>query len=595
MATQAPAYPAPPTEVQPANGAPATAAPADGLPSPRKRGRPKGSKNKATLALEAAGVIKDKRPAVPRPPRNPDAPKRPVGRPRKERGEWIELAATRPDDFLHLLLTTLDVPTYSNTAGSLEDAFKSHLGSLSQQASSSTPAQQAIPSLYSILKTFWLPSSPAYFSLTSSAGSGSARVPSSHRFLYWDPLPLVFNGISCPTCAAPLTHRGRIRSGPLTIHDLNGPFFVIGCIYACEPGNHVFASTDASVRAALPELLEREFPARLIAGDSGAAADVWSWQARGVSRALWNLVMGGIASGLSKELILQLVRAVQHGVPEQPKPLPGPVAPAATDPAPKKEEEEEDEEEEDEMEQENDALGEDEAANATQQQQQQQLPQSPAILIPPPAATQAFNDAWTANSGTMSPMSSTLPSNPYRPITAMPYYQGLMIPYDPNNASTSGAQGRTLKRAYPFEDGQQQPQPIHTASFDSPPPAASISAAPPMPMHIVHVNSPGPKPRAPRHCCKCGSQTCKGKGGRHFCPNPCMDCGKMDCRGRNSRRPDRRCDNMGVGVGVGGAAAPASAAAAGVGVGVAGGAANGPGHSSEMHMQMPMAVDPSLS
>lgn len=47
--------------------------------------------------------------------------------------------------------------------------------------------------------------------------------------------------------------------------------------------------------------------------------------------------------------------------------------------------------------------------------------------------------------------------------------------------------------------------------------------------------------RSPRHCCKCGSQECKGKGGRAFCTNPCQDCGKQECKGRNSRRPDKKC------------------------------------------------------
>jgi hypothetical protein len=44
-----------------------------------------------------------------------------------------------------------------------------------------------------------------------------------------------------------------------------------------------------------------------------------------------------------------------------------------------------------------------------------------------------------------------------------------------------------------------------------------------------------------RHCVKCGSNECKGKGGRAFCTNPCQDCGKLDCKGRNSKRPDRTC------------------------------------------------------
>lgn len=50
-----------------------------------------------------------------------------------------------------------------------------------------------------------------------------------------------------------------------------------------------------------------------------------------------------------------------------------------------------------------------------------------------------------------------------------------------------------------------------------------------------------PVQKRTRHCCKCGSQECKGKGGRNFCTNPCQDCGKLDCKGRNSKRPDKTC------------------------------------------------------
>lgn len=50
-----------------------------------------------------------------------------------------------------------------------------------------------------------------------------------------------------------------------------------------------------------------------------------------------------------------------------------------------------------------------------------------------------------------------------------------------------------------------------------------------------------PSQKRPRHCCKCGSQDCKGKGGRMHCNKPCQDCGKGDCKGRNSRRPDKVC------------------------------------------------------
>ncbi|KAF8274689.1 hypothetical protein EI94DRAFT_1712889 [Lactarius quietus] len=44
-----------------------------------------------------------------------------------------------------------------------------------------------------------------------------------------------------------------------------------------------------------------------------------------------------------------------------------------------------------------------------------------------------------------------------------------------------------------------------------------------------------------RHCVKCGSKDCKGKGGRSFCTHACQDCGEMECKGRNSKRPDKTC------------------------------------------------------
>jgi hypothetical protein len=55
--------------------------------------------------------------------------------------------------------------------------------------------------------------------------------------------------------------------------------------------------------------------------------------------------------------------------------------------------------------------------------------------------------------------------------------------------------------------------------------------------------SPPNKKRRVRHCAKCGSETCKGRGGGSNCPNPCRDCGKLDCKGRSSTKPGRLCDN----------------------------------------------------
>ena len=89
------------------------------------------------------------------------------------------MSRTRPDRFLHALVAALEAPNPVSGAGpSVEEAFKSHLVSLAPNSKNAAPS---IPSLYSILKTFWLPSSPVYFSLTASAST--ARTPSEHRFL----------------------------------------------------------------------------------------------------------------------------------------------------------------------------------------------------------------------------------------------------------------------------------------------------------------------------------------------------------------------------------------------------------------------------
>lgn len=248
--------------------------------------------------------------------------------PSLDRDNWAELARTRPDAFLHALVSALTAPNPVSAAGiTVEEAFRAHLSSL-------TPNQKEasnIPTLYSILKTFWLPASPAYFSLTASA-SNSRAVPSEHKFLYWDPQPLVFNGIACPSCAAPLINKGRIQTGPIKIYDLGKPFFIIGCEYVCRSQvcmphgtggeGRKFASTDTSILRALPSKLKDEFPARLLQGpppngDLGPGPDVWSWRGMGVSTQLWDMARSALRSGLQKEIILSLVQAVMNGLPEE--------------------------------------------------------------------------------------------------------------------------------------------------------------------------------------------------------------------------------------------------------------------------------------
>lgn len=247
--------------------------------------------------------------------------------PALDRDNWANLARMRPDAFLYELVSALHFPNPASAMGpSVEEAYRAHLSSLTK-----TDSQPTIPALYSMLKTFWLPSSPAYFSLTASASTN--RTPSEHRFFYWDPQPLVFNGISCPVCSQTLFNKGRIATGPIKVYDLGKSFFIIGCEYVCRsqtclaPGaqgdGRRFASTDTSILRALPVKLRDEFPAKLIQGagpspDMGPGTDVWSWRPMGVSTALWDMVRVSLRSGLHKDVVMGIVHATMQGLPEDP-------------------------------------------------------------------------------------------------------------------------------------------------------------------------------------------------------------------------------------------------------------------------------------
>ncbi|TFK35602.1 hypothetical protein BDQ12DRAFT_688024 [Crucibulum laeve] len=435
--------------------------------------------------------------------------------PNLERDDWAQLSRTNPNAFLSTLLAALAAPNPVSSAGpSVEEAFKSHLVSLAPN-----PIQtQPIPSLYSILKTFWLPSSPAYFSLTASAST--ARTPSEHRFLYWDPQPLVFNGISCPSCSSPLNNKGRISSGPIKIYDIEKPFFIIGCEYICtspqclstnSPDGRKFASTDSSILRSLPAKLQDEFPARLLHSDTdaGSGSNIWNWKALGVSLSLWNMVLGAIRLGIKKEVILHLIYSIQVGVPE--------------DDGLKQEEEEADEDE----------LDEDQVMESVQ---------PAAVDTSPPFtdAPDAYTDAWKENTAVADNSNEIIAPTPQAPATAG------------SSTQTSAPPSQAYPPGYaPYPYGPYAFFPTGTVMVSSSPPQNIASNIAPVPISSPSTsksNGSGAsdpealdKKRSPRHCCKCGSQECKGKGGRDFCQNPCQDCGKFDCRGRNSRRPDKKC------------------------------------------------------
>ncbi|KAJ3720437.1 hypothetical protein FB446DRAFT_324540 [Lentinula raphanica] len=282
----------------------------------RKPGRPKGTGKK----------IKDR--IIP--------PKRPVGRPRRDGlpsgsvtvrakrvvihldDDWGKSSQNDPDSFLSSLVLSLSaLPPPASSGPTAEEAFMSHLNSLAP-TSAHNPQ---LPTLYSILKTFWLPTSPAYFSLTAST---SARTLSDHRFFYWDPQPLVFDGIACPSCSSPLHNEGRIKRGPLKIYDVERPFYIIGAEYVCKNEGKSYASTDPSILRALPAKLRDELSVKLVQADKDVGTDenIWCWKPAGVSKTLWNLVLGCVRGGLKKDMIVKLIRDTQKGV--QPLPLAGP-------------------------------------------------------------------------------------------------------------------------------------------------------------------------------------------------------------------------------------------------------------------------------
>ncbi|KAI0635899.1 hypothetical protein C8Q77DRAFT_1100301 [Trametes polyzona] len=469
--------------------------------------------------------------------------------PSLEQDDWAEMARNRPDRFLHALVAALEAPNPVSGAGpSIEEAFKSHLVSLAPNSKSSP----SIPSLYSILKTFWLPSSPVYFSLTASAST--ARTPSEHRFLYWDPQPLVFNGISCNACSSPLTNKGRISSGPIKVYDLGKPFFVIGCEYVCTSSaclqatgqqGRKFASTDASILRALPSKLKDEFPALLLQGnpDLGSGPEVWNWHGMGVSVTLYNMVRASLQAGLRKEAILDIIRAIQLGgtdhdfetfkredadhVPPPPPSLPAPGDQGGED--------------------------DDEEENHDAQQVEGDLADQKD------KSTEEYQEAWNANSGVSDPngaahhispdQSNGGPSNGQDPSNSQPPPPNQNQNAGPPPPPSQAPPHPPPHYAYPQAPYQAYPYPYPYPQWHQPPPDQSASVAAPATLKrtfaiVDGTPEPGmsePLHKRVRHCCKCGSNECKGKGGRSFCSNPCQDCGKLECKGRNSKRPDRTC------------------------------------------------------
>lgn len=179
-----------------------------------------------------------------------------------------------------------------------------------------------------------------------------------------------------------------------------------------------------------------------------------------------------------------------------------------------------------------------------------------AVVEPSKITWKAYNGTTATSSASVPGGAQAGPSNiapaPPQPI-AMNQTPGLQ----PFLHQQYGFGQTTPYPTYPYQpypyfmQPGQQPQPQPQASPD--PQSVSNGGAGPSDQSLKRpfgypdgtgggeVSILEPSQKRLRHCCKCGSQECKGKGGRSFCLNACQDCGKLDCKGRNSRRPDKRC------------------------------------------------------
>ncbi|KAJ3763948.1 hypothetical protein EV360DRAFT_91552 [Lentinula raphanica] len=469
-----------------------------------------------------------------------------------------------PDSFLSSLVLSLSaLPPPASSGPTAEEAFMSHLNSLAP-TSAHNPQ---LPTLYSILKTFWLPTSPAYFSLTAST---SARTLSDHRFFYWDPQPLVFDGIACPSCSSPLHNEGRIKRGPLKIYDVERPFYIIGAEYVCKNEGKSYASTDPSILRALPAKLRDELSVKLVQADKDVGTDenIWCWKPAGVSKTLWNLVLGCVRGGLKKDMIVKLIRDTQKGV--QPLPLAGPsksnqngftdaygdawTANIATT-------NDDDDDDQTQSQSEPPTEPHTQSSSSYHQAQSSRTTSTNSIRFKPydsslTARSTAVTQSPPQQQAMLSSSSSTLspPSNAITPLathsiptvslssssssTVMrhpnPYPHVQQARSSSSNSSTTFNQSvyDYSMSAYHAHDQQQQQHAMQQSR-------SSIQIH--NPYEQGHTN-PSAAHRNPRHCSKCGLTSCKGKGGKSYCTNACKDCGRFECQGRNSRRPGKNCE-----------------------------------------------------
>ncbi|KZT32752.1 hypothetical protein SISSUDRAFT_1055132 [Sistotremastrum suecicum HHB10207 ss-3] len=406
---------------------------------------------------------------------------------------WASLSH---DELLVRLVRALKILVGPSRA-SVVKAYHDHLPALIAR----TPT--GIPSLYSALKTFQLPFNPPYFLLIAARDSQLPIRENDHRFFYWDPMQLVWGGIRCPSCNdATLQHRGITSSSPKKVYDIGSrgvekdmAFWVIGCEYACAsnvcPQRRAWESWDPEILSRLPPPLAEEFPAKLVPFKHGI-----SDATEGVSKQLWRMVLGMLKAGLEKNAILEVLNNIWDGSSDS-------------------------------------DIGGAEVADGMRNLEGQT------------SAFSTFEAAWQA-SDTNKHQSS--PNGVLHHDSSSTSVTPVLIPRQMQQRPTTSQNHELLSAAQDSNSVLPLPtrHPIITIANIPASPATHAHFATPSDLNIqkhassVQITSDQPTKRI-RHCCKCGREDCKGKGGHGFCPRPCRDCGDPKCRGRNSRRPEKTC------------------------------------------------------
>ena len=160
-----------------------------------------------------------------------------------------------------------------------------------------------------------------------------------------------------------------------------------------------------------------------------------------------------------------------------------------------------------------------------------------ATEVPPPPAVDDAPTQTTGSSSMSQQNSVPSPPSPHapRPQFVPSTYQNLPYPFfpvygapPPHLAGVAGPASISHPPIAALSNGNSIHTPVETLSSTS-----GFKRSYP---GDAGDGAPTERKRGPRHCVKCGSADCKGKGGRQFCMNACQDCGNVKCRGRNGRK-----------------------------------------------------------